>query len=701
MTEKTEKTEKIGRVTIDRSYYPGEDLYCDGAVEDELLQIVQEASPAGYAKIIEERKSWPILYHLSALRENIVSWLPFKKTDKVLEVGSGCGAVTGALARGAGSVTCIELSRKRSLINAYRNRECGNVTIRLGNFETIEPSLPCDYDYIFLIGVFEYGQSYIGGTDPFGRFLTILRRHLAEHGRLVIAIENRFGLKYWAGCQEDHLGAYFDGIENYPRGGGVRTFTKKELERLCAQNAVTDFSFYYPYPDYKFMSCLYSDARLPKLGELSDNMRNFDRERLLLFDEKQAFDSLIQEGLFPEFSNSYLLVVGEALPVVYSKYSNDRAPQYAIRTEIRRGEEGLFVRKVPLTRQAEAHVERLQESCRQMEEAYAGSGLLINHCRLDGKEAVFDFLEGRTLEETLDERLVLGDTAGFEALFERFCALAAYPRHAPVYDYDFIFSNIIVEKDVWHLIDYEWVFPKGEGAFKGRGDFAVPSAEELCARALYCYGLGSEQRKRQSLSLLRERFGYGDALLETLAENERAFQKYSTGERLSMVEIRNAIDQAIIPAAALAYRYLEARRHNRIQIYEDNGNGFSEETSYFLPVGDREGKPVTVKIEAKAGRRALRLDPAMEPCIVRFVTLQNEKRSLSLHDKNIKLNGKLISKDTAAFATQDPGVTFLNMDGGLYAELEITRISMETAESIAGKAGERKGPHRGKLWFPR
>ena len=246
MTEKTEKTEKIGRVTIDRSYYPGEDLYCDGAVEDELLQIVQEASPAGYAKIIEERKSWPILYHLSALRENIVSWLPFKKTDKVLEVGSGCGAVTGALARGAGSVTCIELSRKRSLINAYRNRECGNVTIRLGNFETIEPSLPCDYDYIFLIGVFEYGQSYIGGTDPFGRFLTILRRHLAEHGRLVIAIENRFGLKYWAGCQEDHLGAYFDGIENYPRGGGVRTFTKKELERLCAQNAVTDFSFYYP-----------------------------------------------------------------------------------------------------------------------------------------------------------------------------------------------------------------------------------------------------------------------------------------------------------------------------------------------------------------------------------------------------------------------------------------------------------------------
>ena len=36
---------------------------------------------------------------------------------------------------------------------------------------------------------------------------------------------------------------------------------------------------------------------------------NFDRERLVLFDEEKVFDSLIESGLFPQFSNSYLVIL--------------------------------------------------------------------------------------------------------------------------------------------------------------------------------------------------------------------------------------------------------------------------------------------------------------------------------------------------------------------------------------------------------
>ena len=124
-------TETIGKVTLNLDKYPGEDYYCDGSVEDEILEIVKKYSTVEYDRIIAERKSWPILYHLSALRENIVDFLPIKKTDKVLEVGSGCGAITGALSRKAGSVTCVDLSKKRSLINAYRHSESENVTIHM------------------------------------------------------------------------------------------------------------------------------------------------------------------------------------------------------------------------------------------------------------------------------------------------------------------------------------------------------------------------------------------------------------------------------------------------------------------------------------------------------------------------------------------------------------------------------------------
>ena len=289
-----ELREQIGKIILDYQDYPGEDFYCDGEVEDELLAIARDHSPVEFGQIIEEKKSWPVLYHLSSQRENIVSWLPINKDMKVLEIGSGCGAITGALSKKAGSVTCVDLSKKRSLINAYRHEDCDNVTIRVGNFQDIEPKLDIDYDYALLIGVFEYGQSYIGGQTPFKDFLKIIRKHVKNDGKIVIAIENKYGLKYWAGCREDHLGTFFSNIENYPDGGGVRTFSKKGLERIFDSCGETEYSFYYPYPDYKFMTTLYSDKYLPKIGELYNNLRNYDRDRMLLFDEKKVFDGLIE-----------------------------------------------------------------------------------------------------------------------------------------------------------------------------------------------------------------------------------------------------------------------------------------------------------------------------------------------------------------------------------------------------------------------
>ena len=67
--------------------------------------------------------------------------------------------------------------------------------------------------------------------------------------------------------------------------------------------------FFYPYPDYKFPLMVYSDDYLPKRGELHNNLCNMDRQRLLLFDETRAYDSLVEEGQFPEFSNSFLVIL--------------------------------------------------------------------------------------------------------------------------------------------------------------------------------------------------------------------------------------------------------------------------------------------------------------------------------------------------------------------------------------------------------
>ena len=34
-------SEKIGQVVLDDTHYPGKDLYTDGAIEDEMLEIAR------------------------------------------------------------------------------------------------------------------------------------------------------------------------------------------------------------------------------------------------------------------------------------------------------------------------------------------------------------------------------------------------------------------------------------------------------------------------------------------------------------------------------------------------------------------------------------------------------------------------------------------------------------------------------------
>ena len=128
--------EKIGNVILDDTRYSGENLNSDGAIEDRLLEIVRTTAPEDLDAAVAAEADWAVLYHLSHVRENITASLQLTKNDSILEIGAGCGAVTGALAKMAGSVTCVDLSRRRSLVNAWRHKECDNIRIFAGNCRT-------------------------------------------------------------------------------------------------------------------------------------------------------------------------------------------------------------------------------------------------------------------------------------------------------------------------------------------------------------------------------------------------------------------------------------------------------------------------------------------------------------------------------------------------------------------------------------
>ena len=73
------------------------------------------------------------------------------------------------------------------------------------------------------------------------------------------------------------------------------------------------------------------------------------------------------------------------MDVEYAKYSNDRAPEYSIVTEIVKDDSkrsGRIVVKRALKDSAQAHIRQLSDSYKKLSEIYKGS-LEINHDGLD------------------------------------------------------------------------------------------------------------------------------------------------------------------------------------------------------------------------------------------------------------------------------------------------------------------------------
>lgn len=285
-------------------YYNGSDLYSDGDVENTILDIVKNNND--FTDILHSTDDWAILYHLTPIRKNLLDWYDFDKSKTLLEIGGGCGAFSGMFAKKLDKVTVVELSKRRAEIIYNRHKNYDNLEIIAGNLNDVK--FEEKFDYVTLLGVLEYAGKFTEGSNPFKIFLENAKSYLKPNGKLLIAIENKFGMKYWAGAREDHTGRFFDSIEDYKNDKEIQTFGKLELEELIKSVGFKDMIFYYPMPDYKLPKIIYSDEYLPKIDDLFDiYSSNFDQDRIVLFNEREAFKNVIKNNQFSFFANSFLV----------------------------------------------------------------------------------------------------------------------------------------------------------------------------------------------------------------------------------------------------------------------------------------------------------------------------------------------------------------------------------------------------------
>lgn len=446
----------------------------------ELCKIVKQKN-VDFDTVIVERASYPYLYHLSRIRENLIDWLPLTQGMRVLELNPECGALTGKLLQKTKNVTCVAEDAQHAQILRAR---CDGRTPEIVLQENWTDEGTADYDVILMVGAFGRYKERLAG----------LRRRLGPGGMLVVADVNRFGLKYWAGCAEEYGGNYFAGLE-----GSADGFGRSGYEKALRGAGFTELRFYYPYPDHKFPHTVYSDEWLPQKGELADNRRNFDRDRLVVFDEQKVSNTLLEEGMFAGMANSFLIVAGDGCrggeQLFYEKYSNERADSFRIRTEIAEGADGeRYVAKYALEPEGEAHIRNMEWAYRELTAAYDGSPIEICPCRIETPagtvRAVFPFVEGRNMQEVLQKLAERGRREEVDALLAEYgrrirsyggeVPFAGTPEFVTVFgerlperglpcarvgNIDFIFSNLFAKgmpgeerKSVWTAIDYEWTF---------------------------------------------------------------------------------------------------------------------------------------------------------------------------------------------------------------------------------------------------
>ena len=199
--------------TLNLQYYKEPDAYSDGTVEDELLKLVEK--PQEFMAVLARDDRWPLLYHLSPERRNLLEWYPFRRDAALLEIGAGCGALTGLFAERVAQVTAVELSAKRSRIIERRYADRPNLEIMAGNFTDM--TFDRSFDYVTLIGVLEYTRAFIQAPDPYGKLLSRIAAVLKPGGVLIVAVENRSGLKYFAGARDDDLGCCHAPAVLFPR----------------------------------------------------------------------------------------------------------------------------------------------------------------------------------------------------------------------------------------------------------------------------------------------------------------------------------------------------------------------------------------------------------------------------------------------------------------------------------------------------
>lgn len=357
--------------------------------------------------------------------------------------------------------------------------------------------------------------------------------------------------------------------------------------------------------------------------------------------------------------------------IVFSKFSNERARRFAIRTDIVSDEsKQLSVFKRNLYPEGQQHIKNIYRWYEELSKVYEGTQIELNRCEYLGDKVSLEYLRQLTLEHELNELLrkrrfdqfnnllfsyidevkkgdMIHPFVKTEAFVETFGDVTVDDSlSAKVTNIDMVLNNVILGEK-WTIIDYEWTF-----------DFPVP-ANFAVYRILHYFIASTPYQALLNSDELFEQVGISAEEQEIYAAMEKHFQMNflltDVKEKQPLVPIRELHEDISPGGIDLKRIYSEAQMHKSavVQVFFSDQYDFSEENSSTIHCNIDE--KVTIELELQPDTDFLRLDPHELSCSLSELEVVDDKGEAV---PVFTTNGITIKENRVIFLADDPQLIF-------------------------------------------
>ena len=439
---------------VNLDYYKElEDVKQIGEEYEEILQRVENCAGEDFSKTLDTKARIKNVIALSDVRENILNWYEFKKDCTILELNANYGEITGLLCKNAKKVVSLESSKKYADVIEKRHKNKENLELIVGNYENIE--LQEKFDYIVIIGMVENLKQAIEYS----------KKYLKEDGTILLAVNNRFGVKAWITMNEN---------------ANVINNQKQAISREQLENILQgmNYKYYYPLPDYKLPNIIYTDNSMPTTANIYRDLTYKDEN--VNFKEIDTYYQIISNNKedFKKFANSFLLEISnkeiKENDIKFIAFSNIRKDEYRIKTIVKNKQ----VEKTSVNEKSTKHIEKVKNNIKTLEkleiktldtyedgkiiskyvEAETLEDKLIKTCKEQGIEEFIKQIE--EYREFLKEKLEVTEEVE-KNIFTKYkveCKEETLNKLTFVKNglWDLIFQNCFIIDNEWYFYDQEW-----------------------------------------------------------------------------------------------------------------------------------------------------------------------------------------------------------------------------------------------------